>query len=99
MKPYEQVADAEALFDITSGFVKSVKKQKKYDGVTPSEFGLWSARNLYTGQMVDLVPWCLPNIAERHNQWKGLFGRLGWEGNFHNLWAKLGCAFILIRIG
>lgn len=32
--------------------------------------------------MVDLVPWCLPNTAERHNQWKGLFGRLDWEGNF-----------------
>ncbi|KAL2928901.1 hypothetical protein RDABS01_034312 [Bienertia sinuspersici] len=37
---------------------------------------------LSTGQMVDLVPWCLPNTAERHNQWKGLFGRLDWEGNF-----------------
>lgn len=34
------------------------------------------------GQMVDLVPWCLPNTAERHNQWKGLFGRLDWEGYF-----------------
>ncbi|KNA19778.1 hypothetical protein SOVF_058430 [Spinacia oleracea] len=37
---------------------------------------------LSSGQMVDLVPWCLPNTAERHNQWKGLFGRLDWEGNF-----------------
>ncbi|KAL8129196.1 hypothetical protein V2J09_018351 [Rumex salicifolius] len=37
---------------------------------------------LSTGQMVDLIPWCLPNTAERHNQWKGLFGRLDWEGNF-----------------
>ncbi|XP_057547555.1 DNA (cytosine-5)-methyltransferase 1A-like [Amaranthus tricolor] len=37
---------------------------------------------LSTGQLVDLVPWCLPNTAERHNQWKGLFGRLDWEGNF-----------------
>lgn len=37
---------------------------------------------LSTGQMVDLVPWCLPNTADRHNQWKGLFGRLDWEGNF-----------------
>ena len=37
---------------------------------------------LSTGQSVDLIPWCLPNTAERHNQWKGLFGRLDWEGNF-----------------
>ncbi|GAB2287655.1 hypothetical protein Dimus_022025 [Dionaea muscipula] len=37
---------------------------------------------LSTGQMVDLIPWCLPNTARRHNQWKGLFGRLDWEGNF-----------------
>ncbi|KAJ9174785.1 hypothetical protein P3X46_013390 [Hevea brasiliensis] len=37
---------------------------------------------LSTGQVVDLVPWCLPNTAKRHNQWKGLFGRLDWEGNF-----------------
>ncbi|KAK1287655.1 DNA (cytosine-5)-methyltransferase 1B [Acorus calamus] len=34
------------------------------------------------GQMVNLIPWCLPNTAKRHNQWKGLFGRLDWEGNF-----------------
>ncbi|KAK3183307.1 hypothetical protein Dsin_030593 [Dipteronia sinensis] len=37
---------------------------------------------LSTGQIVDLIPWCLPNTAKRHNQWKGLFGRLDWEGNF-----------------
>ncbi|OVA11624.1 Bromo adjacent homology (BAH) domain [Macleaya cordata] len=37
---------------------------------------------LSTGQLVDLIPWCLPNTAKRHNQWKGLFGRLDWEGNF-----------------
>ncbi|KAK3145791.1 hypothetical protein QOZ80_3BG0257590 [Eleusine coracana subsp. coracana] len=37
---------------------------------------------LSTGQMVDLIPWCLPNTAKRHNQWKGLYGRLDWEGNF-----------------
>nr|KYP42268.1 DNA (cytosine-5)-methyltransferase 1B [Cajanus cajan] len=38
--------------------------------------------NLSTGQIVDLIPWCLPNTAKRHNQWKGLFGRLDWQGNF-----------------
>ncbi|XP_078430166.1 DNA (cytosine-5)-methyltransferase 1B-like [Wolffia australiana] len=37
---------------------------------------------LSTGQVVDLIPWCLPNTAKKHNQWKGLFGRLDWEGNF-----------------
>ncbi|KAJ4744590.1 Cytosine-specific methyltransferase [Rhynchospora pubera] len=37
---------------------------------------------LSTGQTADLIPWCLPNTAKRHNQWKGLFGRLDWEGNF-----------------
>ncbi|CAM8988592.1 unnamed protein product [Rhodiola kirilowii] len=37
---------------------------------------------LSNGQTVDLIPWCLPNTAKRHNQWKGLFGRLDWEGNF-----------------
>lgn len=37
---------------------------------------------LSNGQLVDLIPWCLPNTAKRHNQWKGLFGRLDWEGNF-----------------
>ncbi|KNA05866.1 hypothetical protein SOVF_186220 isoform B [Spinacia oleracea] len=36
-KPREQVADAEALFDITSSFVKSVKAQKN-EGLTPSDF-------------------------------------------------------------
>ena len=29
-----------------------------------------------------LVPWCLPNTAERHNGWRGLFGRLDWQGHF-----------------
>ncbi|KAL7235639.1 hypothetical protein ACSBR1_019019 [Camellia fascicularis] len=37
---------------------------------------------LSNGQVIDLTPWCLPNTAKRHNQWKGLFGRLDWEGNF-----------------
>ncbi|KAG0622398.1 hypothetical protein M758_3G094700 [Ceratodon purpureus] len=37
---------------------------------------------LSTGSSVDLIPWCLPNTAARHNQWKGLYGRLDWDGNF-----------------
>ncbi|KAI3870235.1 hypothetical protein MKX03_011923 [Papaver bracteatum] len=37
---------------------------------------------LSTGELVDLIPWCLPNTAERHNQWKGLFERFDWRGNF-----------------
>lgn len=28
------------------------------------------------------MPWCLPNTAERHNGWRGLFGRLDWQGHF-----------------
>uniref|UniRef100_A0A7N0RBA2 Cytosine-specific methyltransferase n=1 Tax=Kalanchoe fedtschenkoi TaxID=63787 RepID=A0A7N0RBA2_KALFE len=37
---------------------------------------------LFNGQVVDLIPGFLPNTAKRHNQWKGVFGRLDWEGNF-----------------
>ncbi|CAI5459956.1 unnamed protein product [Closterium sp. Yama58-4] len=37
---------------------------------------------LSDGREADLVPWCLPNTMERHNNWKGLFGRLDWAGNF-----------------
>ncbi|CAN8255576.1 unnamed protein product [Cochlearia groenlandica] len=37
---------------------------------------------LSNGNLVDLIPFCLPNTADRHNQWKGLFGRLDWQGNF-----------------
>lgn len=29
-----------------------------------------------------LVPWCLPNTADRHNGWRGLFGRLDLNGHF-----------------
>ena len=28
------------------------------------------------------MPWCLPNTAERHNGWRGLFGRLDFKGHF-----------------
>ncbi|XP_010442374.1 PREDICTED: DNA (cytosine-5)-methyltransferase 1-like [Camelina sativa] len=38
--------------------------------------------HLSTGQVVEMIPWCLPNTANRHNQWKGLYGRLDWQGNF-----------------
>ncbi|KFK31662.1 dna (cytosine-5)-methyltransferase [Arabis alpina] len=37
---------------------------------------------LSNGKTEDMIPWCLPNTAKRHNQWKGLYGRLDWEGNF-----------------
>ncbi|ESQ32376.1 hypothetical protein EUTSA_v10003514mg [Eutrema salsugineum] len=37
---------------------------------------------LSNGKVEPLIPWCLPNTAKRHNQWKGLFGRLDWQGNF-----------------
>ncbi len=28
------------------------------------------------------MPWCLPNTADRHNGWRGLYGRLDWGGHF-----------------
>ncbi|KAL0027901.1 hypothetical protein WJX79_001540 [Trebouxia sp. C0005] len=37
-------------------------------------------REMFKGQA--LVPWCLPNTAERHNGWRGLFGRLDLNGHF-----------------
>eukprot|EP00210_Caulerpa_lentillifera_P008334 g7950.t1 len=37
-------------------------------------------RAVYKGQ--PLVPWCLPNTAARHNNWRGLFGRLDRKGHF-----------------
>ncbi len=36
----------------------------------------------YTLQGQDLVPWCLPNTADRHNGWRGLFGRVDLHGHF-----------------
>jgi DNA (cytosine-5)-methyltransferase 1 len=38
------------------------------------------SKKLFRGQ--PLVPWCLPNTADRHNGWRGLFGRLDWRGHF-----------------
>jgi len=38
------------------------------------------SREKYKGQ--DLVPWCLPNTADRHNGWRGLYGRLDPDGHF-----------------
>lgn len=37
-------------------------------------------RENFKGQ--PLVPWCLPNTADRHNGWRGLFGRLDANGHF-----------------
>lgn len=36
----------------------------------------------YRSQGQPLVPWCLPNTADRHNGWRGLFGRLDPQGHF-----------------
>ena len=30
----------------------------------------------------DFIPWCLPNTEDRHNGWRGLFGRLDPAGHF-----------------
>ncbi|GAA0154402.1 DNA methyltransferase [Lithospermum erythrorhizon] len=37
---------------------------------------------LSNGRSVDLVPQGVRNTAHRHNQWKGVFGRLNWDGYF-----------------
>ncbi|CAA7026008.1 unnamed protein product [Microthlaspi erraticum] len=37
---------------------------------------------LSNGLHVNLIPDCLPNKSRNHNQWKGLYGRLEWQGNF-----------------
>lgn len=41
-----------------------------------------AAHILYLYQGQPLVPWCLPNTADRHNGWRGLFGRLDLDGHF-----------------
>ncbi|KAG2433346.1 hypothetical protein HXX76_008410 [Chlamydomonas incerta] len=38
------------------------------------------SRELFNGHK--LVPWCLPNTADRHNGWRGLYGRLDPDGHF-----------------
>ena len=38
--------------------------------------------SVFYGQGQPLVPWCLPNTADRHNGWRGLFGRLDFNGHF-----------------
>ncbi|CAH2044605.1 unnamed protein product, partial [Thlaspi arvense] len=37
---------------------------------------------LKDGTWVDLIPHSLKNKAKTHNGWKGLYGRLDWQGNF-----------------
>jgi len=37
-KPREQIADAEALLDLTNSVVSSVKSQSAHGGVSPAEF-------------------------------------------------------------
>jgi site-specific DNA-cytosine methylase len=67
-------------------FADVIKKVVEFDKGDPafisSPLTLYAQVKFLTGQMVDLIPWCLPNTAKRHNQWKGLYGRLEWEGNF-----------------
>ena len=45
-----------------------------------AELGRMKDCMVIQGQL--LVPWCLPNTADRHNGWRGLFGRLDWRGHF-----------------
>lgn len=32
-----------------------------------------------------IIPWCLPHTANRHGQWSGLYGRLGWDDYFRTV--------------
>lgn len=45
---------------------------------------------LSTGLVVDLIPGCLAAKPGKKKQWKGLFGRLDWEGNFPTCVTKPG---------
>ncbi|KAF8044898.1 hypothetical protein N665_6047s0001 [Sinapis alba] len=45
---------------------------------------------LSTGLVVDLIPGCLVEKPGQKKQWKGLFGRLDWEGNFPTCVTKPG---------
>ncbi|BES95266.1 Cytosine-specific methyltransferase [Nesidiocoris tenuis] len=29
-----------------------------------------------------LIPWCLPHTGDRHHNWSGLYGRIGWDDVF-----------------
>ena len=49
-------------------------------GLRTRQAGTHSLGDPLQGQA--LVPWCLPNTAERHNGWRGLFGRLDYRGHF-----------------
>ncbi|KAL0106555.1 hypothetical protein PUN28_016331 [Cardiocondyla obscurior] len=33
-------------------------------------------------QFNTLIPWCLPHTSKRHHNWKGLYGRVEWNGFF-----------------
>ncbi|XP_011881443.1 PREDICTED: DNA (cytosine-5)-methyltransferase PliMCI-like [Vollenhovia emeryi] len=33
-------------------------------------------------QFNTLIPWCLPHTSSRHNNWRGLYGRILWDGFF-----------------
>ncbi|OVA03935.1 C-5 cytosine methyltransferase [Macleaya cordata] len=59
--------------------------------------------NLCTGQLVDLIPWCLPNTAKRHNQCC-LEDWIGKEisqppSQTLNPWVSYECVFTLTRLG
>ncbi|XP_025996917.1 DNA (cytosine-5)-methyltransferase PliMCI isoform X2 [Solenopsis invicta] len=55
-----------------------------------SQNGFRGVCSCCTGQPCDptdkqfntLIPWCLPHTSNRHNNWKGLYGRLDWNGFF-----------------
>ncbi|MED6223711.1 hypothetical protein PIB30_076703 [Stylosanthes scabra] len=63
-----KIATLHATYTFTSSSLKIPKRPGADWCDLPDE-----KIKLSTGQVVDLIPWCLPNTAKRHNQWKGLF--------------------------
>lgn len=89
------------LNDITAERIKLVPTREQKSGTGPQDpknwvgklnvdrriVGRWDWRDIpdikFRG--TELIPWCLPNTAERHNDWKGLFGRLDWHYYFETM--------------
>lgn len=64
-----------------------VLQPKEVPGADWRHLQKWVAEgnsNEFVGKSMkgEVIPWCLPNTAERHNGWRGLFGRLDWFGHF-----------------
>ncbi|KAJ3641135.1 hypothetical protein Zmor_027653 [Zophobas morio] len=59
------------------------KKQTKFGKPRAiCQCGTGKSCNPLDRQLNTLIPWCLPHTADRHNNWAGLYGRLGWDEVF-----------------